>query len=398
LLLNIFSLKILKVLLKLLHSAPDTNFDFERMNLFSDDRIVMTLDAGGTNFVFSAIMSGEIVVEPIRFDSEGDNLVKSLTNIVSGFQCVLDRLYKAPVAISFAFPGPADYPNGIIGDLVNLPAYKGGVALGALLEEKFGMPVFINNDGDLFAYGEAIGGILPEINMKLEKAGSPKRYKNLLGITLGTGFGGGIVTNGRLYLGDNAMAAEVYAFRNKLHPNWCAEDGISIRAIKSFYQEYSGDQQSAALTPKDIFDIAKGNYPGNQKAAKLAFEKMGVVLGDVLAQLVTTLDGIVVIGGGLSGASELFIPSVLSEMNGYYELPDGEIIPRLIQKVVNLDLHEGMNALINQKTIEIEVPGSRKKVNYNPEPIVGVGVTRIGANRAVSLGAVAYALSALDSR
>jgi glucokinase len=368
------------------------------MNLFSDDRIVMTLDAGGTNFVFSAIESGKTIVGPIRFDSEGDNLEKSVANIVHGFQNVLNGLDKAPVAISFAFPGPADYPNGIIGDLVNLPAYRGGVALGAILEDKFGIPVFINNDGDLYAYGEAIGGILPEINSLLEKAGSSKRYKNLLGVTLGTGFGGGIVNDGRLYIGDNAMAAEVYALRNKLEPKWCAEDGISIRAVKSFYLEYCGEQQADTLSPKDIYNIAKGTISGNQSAARLAFEKMGEVLGDVLAQLATILDGIIVIGGGLSGASEMFMPAVLAEMNSNYELPDGELTPRLMQKVVNLDSNEGRNILINQKSIEINVQGSKRVVKYNPEAIIGVGVTRIGADRAISLGAVAFALSALDAR
>jgi hypothetical protein len=48
-----------------------------------------------------------------------------------------------------------------------------------MLEEKFGIPVFINNDGDLFVYGEAIGGLLPHVNGLLEKAGSPKRYQLL---------------------------------------------------------------------------------------------------------------------------------------------------------------------------------------------------------------------------
>ena len=103
------------------------------------------------------------------------------------------------------FPGPADYPNGIIGDLGNLPGFRGGVALGPMLEEKFGIPVFINNDGDLFVYGEAIAGFLPYVNGLLEKAGSPKRYKNLFGVTLGTGFGGGIVRDGELFIGDNSM-------------------------------------------------------------------------------------------------------------------------------------------------------------------------------------------------
>ena len=125
---------------------------------------------------------------------------------------------------------------------------------------------------------------------------------------------------------------------------------------------------------------------------------MGEVLGDVLAQLASMLDGIIVIGGGLSGASELFMPSVLAEMNSTYELPDGEIFPRLMQKVVNLDTDEGVNLLVNQKTIEIKVPSTQRLVKYNPEAFIGVGITRIGANRAVSLGAVAYALSVLDAR
>ena len=68
---------------------------------------------------------------------------------------------QPPVAISFAFPGPADYPAGIIGDMSNMPAFRGGVALGPILEDQFGIPVFINNDGDLFVYGEAIAGFLP---------------------------------------------------------------------------------------------------------------------------------------------------------------------------------------------------------------------------------------------
>ena len=68
-----------------------------------------------------------------------------------------------PVAISFAFPGPADYPNGIIGGyLPNFPSFREGVALGPFLEYKFGIPVFINNDGDLFAYGEGWAAHCPK--------------------------------------------------------------------------------------------------------------------------------------------------------------------------------------------------------------------------------------------
>ena len=161
------------------------------MDFRTDKRIVLTLDAGGTNFVFSAMQGGDEIVEPITKPAEATNLIEVLNRIIEGFKDVKKLLEIKPVAISFAFPGPADYSNGIIDNSNNLPAFKGGVPLKSILEEEFGLPVFINNDGDLFAYGEALGGILPEINAQLEAAGSPKRYRNLFGFTLGTGFGGG---------------------------------------------------------------------------------------------------------------------------------------------------------------------------------------------------------------
>ena len=138
----------------------------------------MTLDAGGTNFVFSAIQAEKEILEPVIRKVQGKDLETILQMIIEGFQIVQSKLPDNPEAISFAFPGPADYENGVIGDLQNLPAFKGGVALGPMLEEKFEIPVFINNDGDLFTYGEAISGLLPTINGKLEEAGNPKRYRN----------------------------------------------------------------------------------------------------------------------------------------------------------------------------------------------------------------------------
>ena len=120
-----------------------------------DNRVVITLDAGGTNLVFGAMQANKFIVEPITMPSNADDLDKCLATMVEGFQAVIDKLEAKPVAISFAFPGPADYPNGIIGGyLPNFPSFREGVALGPFLEYKFGIPVFINNDGDLFAYGE----------------------------------------------------------------------------------------------------------------------------------------------------------------------------------------------------------------------------------------------------
>ena len=103
------------------------------MDPYQDKRIVMTLDAGGTNFVFSAIQANKEIISPITLPSHADNLDACLSTLVEGFSEVKKKLSSNPIAISFAFPGPADYPAGIIGDLPNLPAFRGGVALGPML-------------------------------------------------------------------------------------------------------------------------------------------------------------------------------------------------------------------------------------------------------------------------
>ena len=364
------------------------------MNTADDKRIVLTLDAGGTNFVFSAIRGNEEIVEPISKPSNADDLKLCLETMVSGFEEVILKLEEKPVAISFAFPGPADYPNGIIGDLGNLPAFRGGIALGPMLEEKFGLPVFINNDGDLFAYGEAIAGLLPFVNSELEKAGSPKRYKNIVGITLGTGFGAGIVRNGELFIGDNSMAAEVWLLRNKLHPEMNVEESISIRAIQRVYRDSSGD--SAELTPKDIYDIATGERDGDVKAAKKAFAAMGEALGDSLSHLVTLIDGIVVIGGGVAGAYPLIFPAMFDEMNSNYRNFAGDTYRRLVQQPFNLEDESELKKFVQGAAKEISVPGSDKKVKYDPLARTGVGISKLGASKAISVGAYAYALNAID--
>ena len=281
----------------------------------TDPRIVLTLDAGGTNLVFSAIAGNREIVGPIHFHSEPEDLDRMLSTLVEGFEAVRRQLPGAPVAISFAFPGPADYAHGIIGDLPNFPSFRGGVALGPFLEQKFGIPVFINNDGNLFAYGEAISGALPEVNALLERSGSTKRYRNLLGVTFGTGFGAGAVIDGRLLTGDNGCGGDVWVFRNKHHEGMICEESVSIRAIRRVYGELTG-ADTLPLTPRDIFDIAEGRREGDRDAARESFRRFGEVAGDVISQALTIIDGIVVLGGGLTGAAEYFMPALLAEMRG----------------------------------------------------------------------------------
>jgi glucokinase len=368
------------------------------MGFARDPRVVLTLDAGGTNFVFSAVQSDREVVEPITLPSHGDNLKECLEVTLEGFAKVKEKTPSAPAAISFAFPGPADYPRGIIGDLGNLPAFKGGgVALGPMREERFGIPVFLNNDGDLFALGEAIAGFLPWVNGLLGEAKSPKRYRNLFGGTFGTGFGGGIVQDGRLWIGDNSAGGEIWLFRNKLEPQSNIEEAVSIRAVRRVYAEKAGLAFEASPEPKDIFAIGRDQKPGNREAAVEAFRRMGEAAGDALASAITLIDGCVAIGGGLTGAADLFLPALVAEMNAPFETPGGRI-PRLEVKAFNLEDPAERAAFVKGDAKEVAVPGSSRRVAYDPLQRIGVGLSRLGTSKAVALGAYAFALTELDRR
>jgi glucokinase len=280
-----------------------------------DKRVVMTLDAGGTNLVFSAVRGED--------------------------------------AISFCFPGPAEYEEGIIGNLENLPVFQGGVALGPMLEDIFQIPVFINNDGDLFAYGEAVAGLLPEVNALLAKSGSPKRYQNLFGATFGTGFGGGIAHRGELFLGDNSAQGEINRTRNKILCDCSAEENVSIRGVRRVYAREAGIKMVNSPSPKGIFEIGMGWREGDRKAACKAFDEFAIVAGD---------------------------------------------LNRLEVKAFNLENKYSLMQFIKGDTREITVPFSGRKIKYDPLKRVGVGRTRLGTANAVAIGAYAFALNQLDRR
>ena len=369
----------------------------------NDPRAVMTLDAGGTNFVFSAMRANRTVVAPFVLPANADNLEHSLGNITAGFRRVQESLPDPPAAISFAFPGPCDYISGIVIRPGNLPAYR-DVPLGAILEDTFGLPTFINNDGDLFAYGEATAGFLPYVNGLLEKAGSPKRFRNLLGVTLGTGFGGGLVRDGQLIIGDNSAGGEVWLLRHKLDRDRNAEEGASIRAVRRAYAAATGIPFEQSPQPKDIFAIAEGpaegpaRSGGDREAAREAFRLLGEVTGDAIAEADTLLDGLVVIGGGIAGAHRQFLPAIVAEMNGSYTAPNGEKFRRLIPQAFNLEDADDLALFLKGEPKELVVPGSGRRVRFDAMQRVGVGISRLGTSEATAIGAYAYALSQLDRK
>jgi len=368
------------------------------MTLSDDKHIVLTLDAGGTNFVFSAYRGGVEIATPITLPSNAHDLDQCIGNIFSGFERIAALLDRPADAISFAFPGPADYAKGIIGDLPNFRAFNGGVPLGPMLEEHFHLPVFINNDGNLFAYGEALAGFLPDLDRRILDRGGIKQFRNLVGLTLGTGFGCGIVLDNILLSGDNSNDAGIHNTSNKFKSGWNAEESVSTRAIQRVYSEQAGLEPSAGLMPKDIFEIADGTVQGNREAALHSFRLFGEALGNSIANMLTLIDGIVVIGGGLASAWKYFSPAMFEEINRRYESPSGEQFPRLSVKVFNLEDALTFDEFAHGAVRSLPVPPGARTVEYDELQRVGVGLSKLSASAAIAIGANAFAVQEMNLR
>ena len=130
----------------------------------------------------------------------------------------------------------------------------------------------------------------------------------------------------------------------------------------------------------------------DQKAALGTFEMFGKCLGDSLANILTLTDGIAVIGGGLTGAHDLYMPAVMEEINGKFHTAQGATQSRLVQKVYNIDNQEEFQEFIKDRSKKITIPGTDKSLKYDPEPRLAICSSKLGASKAIGIGAYAYAL------
>lgn len=349
-------------------------------------KIIFSLDAGGTNLVFSAIEGGKVLDRTLTLPSQSDSLETFFLKLKKGFSGLEEKLGARAAALSFCFPGPADYDAGIIGKLENMPFFTGGIPLARMLENEFKIPVFINNDGDLFALGEALGGLLPEINQRSEK-----QYKNLLGVTLGTGFGGGIIMNKKLFSGDNSASSEINRFSNYLNPHQSVEEVVSIRGIKKLYGDFTGISFQETPEPSEIFQIGMGKASGDKEAAQKAWDIFGNVLGNALANAATLTDSCIAIGGGISGAFPLFLPVVIEHMNSTFQRVDGLILSRMESTAYNWENEAERIEFLKNESVTISVPFSDQTQSYQSKKKIAVGISKLGTSKAVALGAYVYA-------
>jgi glucokinase len=109
----------------------------------------------------------------------------------------------------------------------------------------------------------------------------------------------------------------------------------------------------------------------------------------------TLIDGLAVIGGGLSKGHPLFLPTLVEKLNGFYADTRGKQFHRLASTAFNLEDPEQLGTFLMGDIREIMVPGNDRKIKHDPLQRTGVGMSRLGTSVAVAVGANAFALKKL---
>ncbi len=172
--------------------------------------------------------------------------------------------------------------------------------------------------------------------------------------------------------------------------------GASIRAVRNSYAKHAGVDSATAPTPLEIEEIALGTREGNADAARAAYRELGEIVGEALCTATSMFDGLLVIGGGLSAGHRLFMPGLLDAMRGTISTYDGSKLPRLVQKIYNLEDAGEQAEFVKGEVRMIALPGSDDTLAYDPLKRIGIGVSVLGTSEAVGIGAYAYALNQLD--
>ncbi|MHA3770528.1 ROK family protein [Verrucomicrobiota bacterium sgz303538] len=266
-------------------------------------RTAIGIDFGGTTIKSATVRDGAIVergevIDTLKHDTR--SLEDALVNTIKA----LKAAHPDVASVGVGLPGFVDSVNGIVHHLTNVPGWH-EVPLRRLLGERTALPVTIENDANAMAYGEW-------------RYGAAKDGQNVVCITLGTGVGGALILDGRLYRGAQLGAGEI------------GHMSIDYRGIAGPYgnfgglEEYVGNQQIAEraveryratgriksiveCTPAELAKAAEG---GDPVAAEL-WEEVGTEIGAALASVIWILNpDTIVIGGGVARAGELLFAPI----------------------------------------------------------------------------------------
>lgn len=264
------------------------------------------VDLGGTNYRAAAIdRSGRMLAKVAGNTYDGDRELTTADSVITALVDAICELRTVQgdsrlVGVGIGVPGFILMEKGLIIGSNNLPFFD-NYPVRDEIERRLGAPVILENDANVAALGE-------------KWIGAGRGVNDLVLLTLGTGVGGGIISDGRILHGYLGMAAELGHIT--VVPNGipcgcgncgCLEKHASATAIVNMGRMLSlGDH----ITAQDVFEFAE---EGNTKA-KMVFESMGEALGIALANLVNIFNfPLYLISGGPLPAWKHFAPRMFEE-------------------------------------------------------------------------------------
>lgn len=271
------------------------------------------VDLGGTNLRIAAITTDGQLLEKVALSTRStstpdqviDEMCEAVLRLISQY-----RSNGALIGAGIGIPGIIDLEAGVVRTSANLPTWS-DYPVRHEIERRLGARICLDNDAKLAALGE-------------QWLGAAREVSDMAMITLGTGIGGAIVLNGKIFHGMNGMAGEFGHVT--VEPEGvpcgcgnrgCAERYASATAVVRMAREAitSGNApalaQAAELSAKSIFDLA---MQGDQ-AAQGIYDRFGRALGIMLADIVNVLNlEMFVIGGGVSSAWDAFAPRMFKEL------------------------------------------------------------------------------------
>jgi glucokinase len=260
---------------------------------------VLGIDLGGTKIFAGMVKNHRVIGERKRVPTPkgAENIIEALIGLIEEFQAE----HQAIIGVGIATAGIVNPETGeVIGSTGNLPGWE-GTEVKKLIEARVAVPVHVENDANAAAYGEYKA-------LKLDDSAC------VMAVTLGTGIGGGIVINGRMYRGDHYAAGEVghikISMDNKRQCTcglWdCWEEYGSGRGLVKTSKELLDSSkpgesklydQREKLKTEDVINGARDGDPIASKALHLYHEHISVGV----ASLCNTLDpNVVVVTGGMS--------------------------------------------------------------------------------------------------
>jgi glucokinase len=262
---------------------------------------VIGIDLGATN-IRGAIVSEKNIslIKSQRINNGTEEEV--LENVYA----LIDALINNTVtAIGIGVPSVVDIDEGIVYDVVYIPSWK-EVHLKKILEQRYSIPVYVNNDANCFVLGEYYFG-------------KGKGYNSVIGATFGTGLGAGVIINNKLFSGANCGAGEfgICDYLDKVYEYYC-----SGSFFKNVYN----------LDGEMVFNKAK---EGDKKSLEL-YKELGVHIGNAIKLIMYTYDPqLIILGGSVSNAYSLFQETMWQRINTFAFTKTAERIKIEISELKN---------------------------------------------------------------